>query len=447
MKFIQQSFLLLILVFMQGLFAAQAGAHGGANTKPEVVFETSKGSFTIELYPDKAPLTVANFLGYVDEGFYDNTIFHRVVPDFVIQGGGFESGMKAKETREPVKNESSNRLKNIRGSVSVARRTHPDTGTSQFYINLVHNSRLDYKGKVQPGYTVFGRISKGMDVIDKMSVVETTEAGGGRNVPKEDIVLISAKRKVPAEAVKEDKTAGTSEQKVDATEPEAEAVKEDKTAGTAEQKVDATEPVADVVEQKADASADKQQEYVAGEHYVVLDEPVATRDSSKIEVVEMFSYGCPHCYEFEPMVKQWGAQQGGDVDFWYFPAVWSKGMKLYARAFYAAYALDVLDRIHLPLFKAIAVEQRNIRNEADLAEFFAGYGVTEGAFNEAFNLAAVQEKVSKDEDRVRNYKPVGVPEIVVNGKYRIDRMHAGGYEGMLKVADFLIDKERAALKQ
>jgi cyclophilin family peptidyl-prolyl cis-trans isomerase/predicted DsbA family dithiol-disulfide isomerase len=423
MKFRQRTFVLATVIFLQGFLATQASAHSSAHKNPEVIFETSKGSFTLELFPDKAPKTVANFLAYVDAGFYDNTIFHRVVPDFVIQGGGFESGMKPKDTREPVKNESENRLKNIRGAVSMARRMHPDTATSQFYINLVHNSRLDYKGKVQPGYTVFGKISKGMDVIDKISVVETTEAGGGRNVPKEDIVLISARRKVPAEAVKEDKTAGTAEQKVDATEPEA-----------------------DVVEQKADATADKQQEFVAGEHYVVLEEPVATRDSSKIEVVEMFSYGCPHCYEFEPLVKQWGAQQGGDVDFWFFPAVWSKGMKLYARAYYAAHALGVLERIHLPLFKAIAVEQRNIRNEADLSEFFADFGVTAAAFKEAFNLAAVEKMASKTEERVRNYKPVGVPELVVNGKYRIDRMHAGGYEGMLKVADYLVGKERAARK-
>jgi thiol:disulfide interchange protein DsbA len=399
MKFIRPSFFLLTLVFLQGLFVTQASA----DTKPEVVFETSKGSFTLELDPARAPLTVANFLAYVDEGFYDNTIFHRVVPDFVIQGGGFESGMKPKETREPVRNESSNRLKNIRGTVSMARRTHPDTATSQFFINLKHNSRLDYVSKYQPGYTVFGRISKGLDVIDKIAAVETAEAGGGQNVPKEDIVILSAKRKeapVPAKAA-----------------------------------------------EKADPAEQKPIAFVAGEHYVVLDKPVATRDSSKIEVVEMFSYGCPHCYEFEPLVKQWGAQQGSDVDFWFFPAVWSKGMKLYARAYYAAHALGVLERIHLPLFKAIAVEQRNITNEADLAEFFAGYGVTEGAFKEAFNLAAVEEKASKAEERVRNYKPVGVPEIVVNGKYRIDRMHAGGYEGMLKVAEYLVEKERAASKQ
>jgi cyclophilin family peptidyl-prolyl cis-trans isomerase len=406
------SFFLVAVVFLQGLFFSQASAEAN----PEVIFETSKGSFTIELYPEKAPLTVANFLDYVDKGFYDKTIFHRVITDFVVQGGGFEAGMKPKETRKAIKNESDNRLKNIRGAVSMARRTHPDTATSQFFVNLTHNNRLDYISKYQPGYTVFGRISKGMDVIDKISVVKTTEAGGGKNVPVEDIVILSAKRDAPV-----------APEKVDKKEPVA-------------------EKKADVPEQKA-AAEQEPAAYVAGEHYVVLDESVATRDSSRIEVVEMFSYGCPHCYEFESLVKQWGAGQGSDVDFWFFPAVWSKGMKLYARAFYAAYALGVAERIHLPLFKAIVVEHRNIRNEDDLATFFAEYGVTKEAFAEAFNLKAVEEKVMQAEERVRNYKPVGVPEIVVNGKYRVDRMHAGGLAEMLAVADYLVEKERAGLKE
>ena len=244
---------------MQGLLVTQVAA----NTNPEVVFETSKGSFTLELYPDKAPLTVANFLAYVDDGFYDNTIFHRAIPDFVIQGGGFESGMKYKEPRAPIKNESSNRLKNLTGTISMARRTHPDTATSQFYINLSHNSSLDYMSDLQPGYTVFGGVSKGMDVIDKISVVETTTVGRSKDVPVDDIALLSVKRKASADLVKDDKKAAPQEKKVEAT------------------------------EQKADAPVQKPDSFVAGEHYIVLDRPVPTRDSSKIEVVEMFSYGCP----------------------------------------------------------------------------------------------------------------------------------------------------------
>jgi cyclophilin family peptidyl-prolyl cis-trans isomerase/predicted DsbA family dithiol-disulfide isomerase len=412
MKINKLSFFLLALVFLQGLLVTQASA----DTNPEVVFETSKGSFSLELYPDKAPLTVANFLAYVDEGFYDNTIFHRVIPDFVIQGGGFESGMKPKETRQPVKNESSNRLKNIRGTVSMARRTHPDTATSQFFINLKHNSRLDYVSKHQPGYTVFGRISKGMDVIDRISVVETAEAGGGKDVPVEDVVVISVGRKVVPEPAKDDKKAAA--------------------------------PVIETVvsEQATEAVEQKQDVFVAGEHYVVLDKPVATRDSSKIEVVEMFSYGCPHCYEFEAHINKWGKQQGGDVDFWYSPAVWSKTMELYARAFYAARELNVMDEIHFPLFTSMFVEQRKLSNENELAEFFAEHGVDKEAFTEAMQSPAVIKQAEAAEARVRSYKPVGVPEIIVNGKYRVDRMHAGGLTEMLTVTDYLVNKERTALK-
>ncbi len=395
----QLSFFLFITLFMYGVFSN--GVHAEQvvtkTSQPEVIFETNKGSFTLRLNPVKAPETVANFLAYVDEGFYDKTIFHRVIPDFVIQGGGFRSGMNYKTPHAPVKNESANRLKNIRGTISMARKNHPDTATSQFYINLKHNSSLDYKSKVQPGYTVFGSISQGMDIIDKISGVSTATMDRFKNVPEDDVVLISVKRK---DAV------------VSAKQP------------------DLNKAV-----------------YVEGEHYVVLDKPVATRDSSKVEVVEMFSYGCPHCYEFEPLVKGWSKQQGSDVDFWFFPAVWNEPMKLYARAFYTAQELNVLEKIHMPLFTAIVVENKSIRDEIDLAAFFENYGVEKKVFKETFNSAKIIGLASEAEGRVRNYKPVGVPEIVVNGKYRIGRMHAGGMAEMLAVAEFLIDKERTALNK
>ncbi len=412
MKFIRPTFFLLTLVFLQGLLVTQAAA----NTNPEVVFETSKGSFTLELYPDKAPPTVANFLAYVDEGFYDNTIFHRAIPDFIIQGGGFESGMKYKEPRKPVKNESSNRLKNLRGTISMARRTHPDTATSQFYINLSHNRSLDYISDHQPGYTVFGTISKGMDVIDKISVVETTTVGRSKNVPKEDIVLISVKRKAEADPAEDDKKAAA---------PVKEAAAPDETA---------------------DADKQEQDAFVAGEHYVVLERPVPTRDSSKVEVVELFSYGCSHCYEFEPLIKQWGKQQADDVDFWFFPAVWSKSMNLYAKAFYTADELKVAEKIHLPLFTAIVIKHESIRNESDLADFFAQHGVERKAFTETFNSTSVETRANHAEERIRLYKPAGVPEIIVNGKYRVERMRAGGLTEMLAVVEYLVNKERATLK-
>jgi cyclophilin family peptidyl-prolyl cis-trans isomerase len=397
-KFKQVSFSIFTLVtlFTYGVLTS---AH--AQEKPEVVFETSKGSFTLELYPDKAPNTVANFLKYVDEGFYDGTIFHRVIKDFVVQGGGFETGMKPRETRASIKSESSNRLKNLGGTISMARRNHPDTATSQFFINLSHNSDLDYKNKYMPGYTVFGKISKGMDVVEKISAVETTTVDRRGDVPVEEVKLISAKRVAGKTVAEKDK-------------------KKTKTGSVS---------------------------FVEGEHYVVLDRPVPTRDSSKVEVVEMFSYGCPHCYEFETPVKAWGKQQSDDVDFWVLPAVWNKSMELYAGAFYAARELKVAEKIHQPLFAAIVIEQKSIRNESDLAEFFAKHGVDKKAFTEAFNSTAVKTKVKHAEERVRLYKPVGVPEIVVNGKYRIDRMRAGGLTEMLAVAEYLVSKERAGLKK
>jgi cyclophilin family peptidyl-prolyl cis-trans isomerase len=394
-KFKQISFSICTLVTLIA-YGVLSSAH--AQEKPEVVFETSKGSFTLELYPDKAPNTVANFLKYVDDGFYDGTIFHRVIKDFVVQGGGFEPGMKPKETRAAIKSESSNRLKNLRGTISMARRNHPDTATSQFYINLSHNSDLDYKNNYMPGYTVFGRISKGMDVVDKISVVETTQVDRRGDVPVEDVELISAKRVAGKTVAKKDKKKAESE------------------------------PVS----------------FVEGEHYVLLDRPVPTRDSSKVEVVEMFSYGCSHCYEFESSIKEWSKQQESDVDFWVFPAVWNKPMELYARAFYAAEELNVAETIHQPLFTAIVIEQKSMRNESDLADFFAQHGVDKKAFTEVFNSTAVKTRARHAEERVRLYKPMGVPEIVVNGKYRIGRMGAGGLAEMLPVLDFLVDKERKA---
>jgi len=397
-KFKQVSFSIFTLVTLL-TYGVLTSAH--AQEKPEVVFETSKGSFTLELYPDKAPETVVNFLKYVDDGFYDGTIFHRVIKDFVVQGGGFESGLKPKETRAPIKSESSNRLKNLRGTISMARRNHPDTANSQFYINLSHNSDLDYKNKYMPGYTVFGKISKGMDVVDKISAVETTQVERRGDVPVEDVRLISAKSVVGKTVAKKDK----------------ENTK--------------FEPVS----------------FVEGEHYVVLDRPVPTRDSSKVEVVEMFSYGCPHCYEFETSIKAWSKQQPGDVDFWVFPAVWNKSMELYAGAFYAARELKVAEKIHQPLFAAIVIEQKSIRNESDLAEFFAKHGVDKKAFTEALNSTVVKTSVKHAEERVRLYKPVGVPEIIVNGKYRVDRMRAGGLTEMLAVTEYLVNKERDTLKK
>ncbi|MGD2135623.1 MAG: peptidylprolyl isomerase [Gemmatimonadales bacterium] len=158
-----------------------------------VVFKTSLGEFTLELYPDQAPVTVENFLAYVDAGFYDGTIFHRVIPDFVIQGGGFTADMQQKPTREPITNEADNGLKNLRGTLSMARTQQKDSATSQFFVNLADNAFLDH-GARDFGYAVFAKVTDGMDVIDRIAAVETGTTGGHSDVPREPVVVESARR-------------------------------------------------------------------------------------------------------------------------------------------------------------------------------------------------------------------------------------------------------------
>lgn len=154
----------------------------------EVAVVTSKGEFRIELYPDQAPISVANFLDYVDDSFYDNLIFHRVISDFVIQTGGFGPGLTRKTTGAPIKNESNNGLSNTRGTVAMARTTAPDSATSQWYVNLIDNTSLDYTS-TQAGYTVFGRVISGMDVVDAIGAVETESRQGFNDVPVEDVLV------------------------------------------------------------------------------------------------------------------------------------------------------------------------------------------------------------------------------------------------------------------
>jgi len=159
-----------------------------------VRFQTSHGDFTIELYPKEAPQTVENFLRYVDDEFFDGTVFHRVVPGFVIQGGGFTADMHQKQTRAPVKNEAHNGLKNLRGTLSMARTNDIHSATSQFFVNLKDNAFLDHRGTAQYGYAVFGRVTEGMDVIDKIAKVATGRRKGHDDVPLEDVLVTSARR-------------------------------------------------------------------------------------------------------------------------------------------------------------------------------------------------------------------------------------------------------------
>ena len=156
-------------------------------------FETSHGGFTIELFPREAPVTVANFLEYVDAGFFDGTIFHRIVPGFVIQGGGLTADFANKQTRAPIANEAKNGLKNTRGSLSMARTSDINSATSQFFVNLKDNGFLDH-GPRDYGYAVFGRVTEGMDVIDRIAAVATGRRKGYTDAPLEDVVIVSARR-------------------------------------------------------------------------------------------------------------------------------------------------------------------------------------------------------------------------------------------------------------
>lgn len=177
------------------LFSASTGGCVNSDKNPIVIMETSHGTIKIELFADKAPLTVKNFLSYVDDKHYDNTIFHRVISSFMIQGGGFQPGMKEKKTRDPIKNESDNNVSNARGTIAMARTSEPNSATAQFFINVVDNRRLDkaYAGD-GVGYCVFGKVIEGMDVVDKIKGVKTGAFGSHNDVPVEDVVIKSVKR-------------------------------------------------------------------------------------------------------------------------------------------------------------------------------------------------------------------------------------------------------------
>jgi cyclophilin family peptidyl-prolyl cis-trans isomerase len=173
------------------------------NPQPQVVIQTSLGDITLELYPDKAPKTVANFLQYVDAGFYTNTIFHRVIDGFMIQGGGFTPQFERKPTRAPIPNEADNGLKNLRGTIAMARTVEPQSATAQFYINVVDNPNLDFKDKTPRGwgYTVFGKVIKGMEVVDAIKSQPTGPGGPfQQDVPKTPVIILGISRVNPEAA-------------------------------------------------------------------------------------------------------------------------------------------------------------------------------------------------------------------------------------------------------
>lgn len=167
-----------------------------ADNNPKVVLETSKGKIVLELYPENTPETAKNFLNYVDAKYYDGTVFHRVIPNFMIQGGGFTVDMKQKTNQAPIKNEADKGLKNDRGTIAMARTSDPHSATSQFFINSVNNDFLNHKSKTPQGwgYCAFGKVIEGMDTVDAISGVKTTTRGPYRDVPEEPVVIKSARR-------------------------------------------------------------------------------------------------------------------------------------------------------------------------------------------------------------------------------------------------------------
>ena len=182
---------------LRRLFLVSAAAvllHGTASAQsaPRVALATSAGDIVLELYPDKAPRTVANFLQYVAERQYEGTIFHRVMDGFMIQGGGFTPDMQQKPTREPIPLEANNGLKNDRGTIAMARTGNPNSATAQFFINVVDNRGLNAPMPDGYGYAVFGKVVSGMDVVDKIAAVKTGQKGYHGDVPKEDVVIEKA---------------------------------------------------------------------------------------------------------------------------------------------------------------------------------------------------------------------------------------------------------------
>ena len=184
MKYTLKLFFIFLLSFLSiNVFAEK---------NVQFVINTSKGNIVIETYPEKAPITVKNFESYVNKGFYNATIFHRVIDGFMIQGGGFTKDMSQKQTDVPIKNEADNGLKNVKYSVAMARTQDPDSASSQFFINVNDNNFLDFPGQDGAGYCVFGKVVEGQDVVDKIAKVSTGSANGHQDVPNENVIIEEA---------------------------------------------------------------------------------------------------------------------------------------------------------------------------------------------------------------------------------------------------------------
>ena len=194
--------------------------------------------------------------------------------------------------------------------------------------------------------------------------------------------------------------------------------------------------------EQPDAVADR---YLAGQHYTVLDTPVATASPAVVEVVEVFSYMCIHCYTFDPMLSNWQAEQEENVVFVRLPAVFNPAWQILAQAYYTAQSLGISEEMHEPLFKAVHVDRLDLRNSETMAGLFKRYGgIEEQTFKNVYEAFSVKSRVMQSRGKSRSYGITGVPTMIVNGKYRVDGQSAGGNAAMLKVVDFLVSKEQSA---
>lgn len=188
------------------------------------------------------------------------------------------------------------------------------------------------------------------------------------------------------------------------------------------------------------------EKYVAGTHYTVLETPQRTSDAAKIEVMEIFWYGCGHCFRFQPLVENWRANMAEDIDFVQLPAVWNPLMLVHAQAYYTAEAMGVLEQVHTPLFNALNLEGNRLQNERQVATLFAKHGVNEEEFSKVFNSFSIRTKVNQLDRKMRDYQIQSTPNMAVNGKYLISTNDSvRTQQEMLDVVDFLVAKERAAM--
>jgi thiol:disulfide interchange protein DsbA len=182
-----------------------------------------------------------------------------------------------------------------------------------------------------------------------------------------------------------------------------------------------------------------------GVHYIELEVPLKLRGSDKIQVAEYFSYGCPHCYDFEPLIGAWKERLPEDVDFIRTPAVWNRDYQVYAQTYVTLDSLGLLEKVHLAIFNAIHSERRRLNTPATMTQFLAGFGVNPEDFAKAYNSFGIRAALQQADSAGRAYRSTGVPAIIVNGRYRVEGSLAGSNANMLRVADFLIDKERQRL--